>query len=471
MSGQGISGYLSKNMLIAYPMEDGQCLWSCDDLDDEGRNAVLQKQLALQRCFVDAMVYVDGDPLVGTQRPRIGDLSKSGDTLLFSLFVGASATRISVSGATNVRFPIVSGAAEWGRYVVVLSSEGIRDVDFSLYGSGTPSSPEHTGLYLCAKCVSFKPQGLSSLMVYNGWEDYEAGPHYVLRGDVRILPGNNIRLSSPDDGSGIRVSAVPGAGTGQLPCISSGGEDDSAALPIFSPDGHTRLFNDTCYDIEPIFEEDAVTKEVTGFLKIHPKCTACCTCDMYASIVNDRLGPLFDIVLAAKTRMGELLSSYETNVRKFNARMAKPVLSDIQMTLSAAPSGKYLGPRLSESKVRGRMGRCAFTAVIRNSSYFNIRAQIMSMYGSDTIAEASASWTDENGASCSRAVDTSLSGSTFTVLPGRSLVVTFVSVKNAMVGAAGADMGFTGSISAAISYKGSSGAWSGLGTLTKSVGV
>ena len=465
------NGYLTGNMLIPFPFEDGQVLAWPDKAEEA--------QLLLDRCFVDAGVSVHGADIADGW-PSIGKLATGASWISFVLSAGGMERPITIS-ATDARFPIVSGKADFGSYVIVASSEGIRDflsfcssnsISPPVPGSSSPS--ERVGdffLRLCAKCVTRSPIGLTSIKVYDGVNAKSEGPHFVLKGGVAIKPGNNMLLSEPDE-NGIQIGAVPGAGMGVVPCMC----EDNAVVksPIMSPDGHTRIFNDTCYDIEPWIEtksEGGVTERI-GHIQLHAKCTACCTCAMYESIVNDRLAPLSAIVRQAKADIASQLSEYENAVKRFNQRLLRPTASDVRLSLSGMPVGANLSPKLAETKVKGKMGRCAFTAILRNSSYSVINATVYSLAGSDTVVEASASWSDADGTPKSKTGNAAsdIVGQTFSIMPGMSLVVTFVSVKNEMVGAASTG-GYKGSISVGLSYSTENGPSGSLGIMRKSVEV
>ena len=465
------NGYLTGNMLIPFPFEDGQVLAWPDKAEEA--------QLLLDRCFVDAGVSVHGADIADGW-PSIGKLATGASWISFVLSAGGMERPITIS-ATDARFPIVSGKADFGSYVIVASSEGIRDflsfcssnsISPPVPGSSSPS--ERVGdffLRLCAKCVTRSPIGLTSIKVYDGVNAKSEGPHFVLKGDVAIKPGNNMLLSEPDE-NGIQIGAVPGAGMGVVPCMC----EDNAVVksPIMSPDGHTRIFNDTCYDIEPWIEtknEGGVTERI-GHIQLHAKCTACCTCAMYESIMNDRLAPLSAIVRQAKADIASHLSEYENAVKRFNQRLLRPTASDVRLSLSGMPVGANLSPKLAETKVKGKMGRCAFTAILRNSSYSVINATVYSLSGSDTVVEASASWSDADGTPKSKTGNAAsdIVGQTFSIMPGMSLVVTFVSVKNEMVGAASTG-GYKGSISVGLSYSTENGPSGSLGIMRKSVEV
>lgn len=485
-------GYLSGNMLVPYPFEDGQSIdWdiSGQESSSSSGDAIAEPDLneamvSLQRCFVDAFMFLDSESV--SEWPSIGNMSVSGNSLSFS--VSANGKSIDVKAeASGDRFPIISYATEFGRFLVVVSSEGIRDFSSFCDGNGIrpainnfppsrDSSSSSSGdggnysLRLCARCVSMRPAGLGTIRVYDGVHTMETGPHFVIDGDVTLLPGNNMVLSEPESANGIQLDAVPGAGMGVVACECN--ENYGIGSNLAGPDGHVRLFNDTCYDLEPGPEGTVVVDGVavrSRDLLVHAKCTACCTCEMYESIVNGRLVELANAVRKAKGDIGDLLKSYEKGVKEFNGRIAVPRLSDVSLALSGMPAGSNLSSKLDGTLVKGKMGRCAFNAVVRNSSFATISAKIVSMSGSDSIVEASASWTEASGTSKSKTSHSSLSG-TFPIPPGGSLAVSFVSVKGAQMSSV-KTLSFTGSISVSLSYRTLSGKSGSLGTLSKSITV
>ena len=469
------NGYLTGNMLVPFPFEDGQTLaWSSgsSELDAEA-------QRLLERCFADAFVNAYGADIEDGW-PSIGGFSAGDSCMSFSICAGGMSASVTISDLAS-RFPILSGRAPFGSYVVVMSSEGLRDFlsfcsekSISPPAPGSSSTSERDGAFLrlCARCTAKSPSGLTSIRVFDGVNPKSSGPHFVLKGNISVIPGNNMLISDPDE-NGMQIGAVPGAGMGTVPCSCE--DVASVKSPIMSPDGHTRIFNDTCYDIEPWIEsviENGVVVKRIGHIQLHAKCTACCTCAMYESIVNDRLAPLSAIVRQAKADIASHLSAYENAVKRFNQRLLRPTASDVRLSLSGMPVGANLSPKLAETKVKGKMGRCAFTAILRNSSYSVINATVYSLAGSDTVVEASASWSDAGGTPRSKTGNAAsdIIGQTFSIIPGMSLVVTFVSVKNEMVGAASTG-GYKGSISVGLSYSTENGPSGSLGIMRKSVEV
>lgn len=519
------NGYLTGNTLVAFPFEDGQSLaWPHDVSGDDAQSAI-------QKCFADASVFVDRTGVSDEDWPRIGCFSSSGTTLSFVLSACGEQVAISVT-AGQEPFPIVSGQAPFGSYVIVLCSDAIREFCFSGFPppvTGTSSTSwreEGCSMRICERCVTVRPAGLDSVRVFDGVapEEYGTGgrgyskgdtcamdgafyvciddvpagsewdgskwdyvslfdtkrrnPSFTLSGDISLKPGNNMLLSDPG-GSGIRLDAVPGAGMGVVPC---GCDESRAVSRLFSHDGHTRIFNGTCYDIEPVFEEieDGWKTRRIGRLIMHGKCTACCTCEMYASIVNDRLVPLANAIRSAKSAIFSesagsegMLKKYNDAVDAFNERIESATIDDVQVSLTGMPVGKNLSSKLSGTDVSGKMRRCAFTAIVRNSAFQKISVCVRELSaGDDEIVEASASWSDDDGAPKSASFDSaeSIVGTTFVLSPGRSLVITFVSRSESMVSSVETG-GYRGSISVGLSYLPKNGAFIDLGVVKRSVEV
>lgn len=460
------NGYLSGNRLISFPFEDGQSIAWAD--------RAMELQRALEACFVDAIVYVPSQSVSDGEWPVIGNFSVSDNILTFVVGIGGHIETVSVAPST-VAFPIVTATGSWGAFAIVLSSEDIAGFcklinEFKIsppVQAALSSSSERVGAYwlrLCAKCVNLQAMGLQSIRVFDGQlsnnHTLDNGPHYIIKGDVTIRSGNNILLEEPDNAeNGFELNAIPGAGLGRLPCVCEDVAGGNALLA--GPDGHARLFNDTCYDIEPITD--------AGIIQLHVKCTACCTCSMYESLVN-RLAVLAGSIRDARRLIREHLQTYESAVKRFNDRLKSASVEDVKLSLSGMPIGGNLSPKIKNTRVSGRMSRCAFTAVVRNASYFEILATVGSMSGTDSIVESSASWSLEDGTPQSSVSDSSLSGRTFSIFPGRSLVLTFVSMKSERVSSV-LTGGFSGSVSVNMSYRDANGTVKRLGTISRTVEV
>ena len=509
------NGYLTGNQLVAFPFADGQFIDWPEWIDAN------EAQMSLQKCFVDAGINVNRYSLEDGEWPMIGDFRPYPDEnrLLFSVRLGDAVMELSVT-PSKVEFPIISGSTNWGWYSLTLSSVGIRE--FIDYGVSPSNAADGCSwMKLCDKCICMKPHELTSIRVYDGvsipaydefssysvgdvcrcngctyrcvsemsaadgddgnrfdpasWEKIlvtDTAPDFVLEGRVEVHPGYNMLIDEPEsyadgDSLGFSINASAGAGLGRTSCGCS--SSDSAKSLLVGVDGHARFFNDACYDIEPRCQTDKETGERFGEILLHAKCTACCTCDMYSSIVNDRLAPLAAIIRECKTSLSEELGEYERGVYLFNKRIQTPTVDDITLSLTGVPVGKNVGSKLSGSGVSGNMQRCAFTAILRNSSYATITASVFSISGTDTVIEASAAWADQDGNQKSLTKDSAF-WPTISLAPGHALAITYVSRKNAKVKKATTG-GYVGKVSIGVTYRTESGKTGNLGTLEKSVKV
>jgi len=424
----GHSGYLSANRLRSYPLADGQ------DVPME-----YGKEQLLYGCIVDAMISIfDPDEIM---LPRICNISSDGTTLRLSIAVGSEEVPLSVawSSTRSTQYPIVSGPAPWGYYTMVFSSDGIRDLGRMepIFPSSAPndsSSAEEgfSGLYLAPRAVCRSPMGLRSIMVFDGVHPKSEGPHFIVGGDVAIKPGNNIKIEDPadrgDDINGMVVSAIPGAGAGRVASVKD--TANTVVSQLRSEDGHVRIFNDTCYDIEP---STASAGALPGHIKIHAKCTACCTCDMYSSIVNDRLSTLFDMVKEARRTIGDLQDKYETHVEKFNRRISKPSADDIYVKLIGTAIGHNLSTKTPN--IRGTLSRASFKCVVRNDFFEPVSITFVKNQasGGSTIEDTSL----KTSGGISRHVDGALINNVFILGPGEYAIVNFVVFSNTWTSEAG----------------------------------
>ena len=463
------NGYLSGNMLSPFPFEDGYPGVVNEDA------AVLD---AIQRCFVDAGVYVVGLNDEDVSWPSIGMFTVSDGRLLFSLKVGDSTIEMSAAPSME-RFQVISGKADWGTYVVTVSSEGISEIigGDSNFAHPVPALSSSTGLdgrfylRLCARCVTFSPGGLKRILVYDGIGDKSDGPQYILSGEVSIVPGNNFILNNPDGvDAGIELCAKPGAGTGKNPCTCGG--IGNTARRKDALEGHVRLFNDTCYDFEPL---DTCSESTTRVLKVHAKCTACCTCEMYKSIVDDRLAPIARVVRSVKDKIDSNLLDYEGAVEKFNDRIDSPNIEDVQMSLSGMPNFRNFSSELTNTCISGYMRRCVFTFTVRNTSYAVLSVRVLEVAGTDVVVGATAVWSSLEGAPASKKSDDAAGiCATYNLAAGRSLVITYVSrtnAKSSSVPPALNEWKFNGHVKVRLIGHKSDGSVVDLGVATRSISV
>lgn len=392
--------HLTGNRLIRYPFADDSVL----SVDGD------EKAITVFGCFVDAMVQLVSPH--SDSCPKVTGVSIDGQTLSFALVdVSGHGEPVNLTcSRSKTRFPVISSKASWCWYTFVMSSDGIGEfADLKESDPGIDVSGDV--LAFSERCLGRSADGVSAIYLYGGerppyegadrrctrLEALALGPDRIVSGDVSLREGNNISLSSgsPVDMlagvtgiNGITVNAIPGAGAGRLPCECSDATEFKTP-GLLSPDGHSRLFNDTCYDLVPMLYTPK-----TAYLRMHAKCKACCTCEMYAAIVNDRLVPLKDDVLESKKSLDSTLGTYETNVAKWNARMQTAEPDDIVVSVSAVPLDPA-GTNLKGGSVLGMMSRCGFSVFVRNDSFVDVTISLSDLSSNGDIFEAQVSFMDQ----------------------------------------------------------------------------
>lgn len=409
---QEAAEYLTSNRFIRYPFADDSML----SIPESSARAVFG-------CFVDAMIQLK-DHRSGIV-PKVVGISLLEHTLSFTLS-GPSRIVLNCTRSKS-RFPVITGETDWCWYTFVLSSDGIRELE-SVTDLDGLSSDE---LELSPHCIGMPSLGVSTLEVCGGLKEHdgrrltlqealEASPDAIVSGDIGIEEGFNTTLSS--EGAYLTVTAGPGAGAGTAPCPCEQTEQDSTRRGIWSKDGHVRLFNDTCYDYLPETEEtyDKDFDKYAGHLTFHAKCKACCTCEMYETLVNGRLVPLKNAILSAKRNLDRTLEDYEDSVRKWNERIRTATEDDIVMTMTAVPM-ESAGTNLSGSGVSGRMSRCGFTVNVRNDSFVNVKVVIDGITANGKIFQQTLGYLSGN----TPVVKSSAAGQSVTLQPGKSLLISY----------------------------------------------
>lgn len=366
--------YLTSNRYVRYPFKDDTVLTRGGvRIDDDSSRTVLG-------CFVDAMIQMKDGVSYGD--PVVSGISITGHTLSFNINApGTAATTITCTRSKTM-FPVISKEAEWGWYTFVLSSDGIREFEEHSELIGDISESE---LHFSSRCIGRPQSKVSCFEIYGGRrvnkdtgkrlsvsEALSEDPDTTVAGDVKFVPGYNCDISYNEASlytdAGISFRATPGAGMGIAPCECDDHElvdTDVNTLGLFSSDGHVRLFNDTCYDVLPVKVSDE-----EGMLFLSVKCKACCTCDMYASIVNDRLIPLKNKILESRKDLNKAYNTYETNVNLWNNRLNTALKEDVVVTMTAVP----LDAAATNVKghVYGKMNRCGYSVTMRNDSFVTL---------------------------------------------------------------------------------------------------
>lgn len=423
--------YLTGNRRIRYPFEDDSVIQQVSE----------QVSLCAFGCFVDAMVQMK--PGVVSGNPVVTALSSDSDFISFRLKCeGDTGPGVSINcAAATDKFPVISGSCAWCWYTFVMSSDGIRE----LSAAGGMSGDEDLELRLSDRCVGRQPPGVTSITVYGGkkikpgttrrytrQEVLDAGDYdKVMVGDVKAKAGYNMTFfggsnrvqyetGSSERGIGhVVMNAIPGAGEGTIKCNC----DDAVTYNtpgLLSPDGHTRLFNDTCYDLVPV-----LYSRENGDLMLHVKCKACCTCEMYAEILTKKLVPLKDAVFSNKESLDGTLGTYEKYVRMWNDRIKNAAPEDIAISCTGVPlDAAATDIKAKGDNVTGMMNRCGFSFTVRNESFVTVSVLFSEFSSNGEPFDAQIGYMDSNMNPRITKVDIKSAGGTATLPPGRSATLT-----------------------------------------------
>ena len=444
--------FLTGNRGIRYPFADDSTL----PLEDALSRLVFG-------CFVDAAVQPKVKDL---NTPKITGIYLQKHTLHFSLICeGQDAVDLSCT-RTVKRYGTVTGDADcpWCWFVFTLSMDGIK----ALEDTDLPDISE-AELELSPRCLGPMIGGVTSISIYDGHtqtdsagrratraEAMESGPDIVISsGDVTFRYGYNTSFDYGNDwdiladsaSKQFRLAADAGAGLGRIPCEEQ--EETVFRMPgLISPDGHTRIFNDTCYDFA-----NHRTDESHGETKMHVKCTACCTCGMYEYIVNSRLVPLKNSILESRDTLDSTLATYETNVQKWNARLTTCLPDDIAISYTAVPL-ESAGTDLQNGKVKGRMSRCGVSITVRNDSFVSVLVQFSDFMSNGDAFEGQISYMKNSYTpEIIQIGDFSLPIQGFSLPTGRSAVLTYFIRLSDMV-TTNKQTGFISNIKVTVSHDG-----------------
>ena len=396
--------YLTGNRKIRYPFAEDTVLSTEAD-----------KSLVVFGCFIDA--FIQPKSLAADTDPYVSGISMDGGMLSFVLHGTVGSEDVSLpltcTQSRTVRFPVIRGQTDWCWYTFVMSSDGIREYSEAQL-SGDPVDDVSGDIVRFSKrCLGYySSMEVTSLKIYGGkgWntaagrrytrlEAMELAPDATVTGDIVLQTGHNMSfvpgfadIPLLDNEAGrITLNAVPGAGLGVLPCGCV--ETEGYKTPgLLSVDGHSRLFNDTCYDLVPrVFSGEYAE------LVMHAKCKACCTCEMYGDIVNNRLVPLKDSILASKGVLDDATKTYVENVDKWNKRLKTATPDDIVISVSAVPLDAAATDLRKTRGVSGLMNRCGFSATVRNDSFVTVDVKFDGVFAANgDIFECQVSYMDSD---------------------------------------------------------------------------
>ena len=419
--------YLTSNRLIRYPFSDDSKIQGVSD----------SLSLNVFGCFVDALVqYSDNTSIT----PYVTGIRLDGHTLKFTLVCGSNREELSCT-RTAERFTVIQtpkdSTVSWGWYVFVISNDGIRDFE-----ENKDSIEDISGvrITLSVHCIGNHASDVRRLLVYSGTgidpttgvryklsDAILSSPDWEVTGDVKLLPGNNIRYTgasvgwdTSDTGNRISINAIPGAGQGRIAGTEIKESIQPAMPDLFTGDGNVRLLNDLCYDIVPrrLSERDSE-------IEMHVKCKACCTCDMYADIVNKRLVPLKDSLLETRDSLNETLAKYEENVEKWNYRLTHVQPVDIVMTVAGVPLDAA-ATDIKGGGIVGCMNRCGYSLMIRNDAFVDVRIDLSEFRSNGLAFESQVSYIGKDELPEIIKVDlNNLDICSITLPPGRSATLTY----------------------------------------------
>jgi hypothetical protein len=196
----------------------------------------------------------------------------------------------------------------------------------------TASSPiEFSSPYpeFVPRCIGRQPARVNSIGLTAGT--------WVNLGEIgELIEGTNIQLevdpSTPlttardltksvlrPDVRRIKISAIPGAGTGKLETDCGGSLAEIRTInQIAGDEGNFFIAGDDCYRIH----RRIVGNEPRPFvIKIHNDCRACCQCDDFSELL-EHIRQLKDEGLAIKDIWADVLAAYETTKAEWDLRVA-----------------------------------------------------------------------------------------------------------------------------------------------------
>jgi hypothetical protein len=278
-----VGEFLTSNTGISYPFRQDQNL---------------PEQII--RTFVDASVFSSAfDAAISEVVYRI-------ETGVLSFKFGDMEVESRVSGKSG--FGVVGDSLN--RFVI----------DFD-YINGIDSFTFEGPAKLEPSCVDPGLDCITSIELYNGEGDPR---NAVISGDVVMMNGYNVDMSSDANDTIVRIEASPGYGLGKVPCDTSECDNDPETDGTAIPDenGNAVIAGDGCYE---------VTAEGST-LKIHGKCVACCQCQMYVDIV-DELRVIAERVSDVKKKTNDNTDWYFNTVEKFSVDSGRAAV-DIQMDIA-----------------------------------------------------------------------------------------------------------------------------------------
>ena len=274
-------GYLTSNRHTAYPFEDGAA-----GLGDAGVGQFPDGAL-VDACFTVS----DSIPVC------LEVVGKSSGTavLLFSTPSSVSLASVVISAFPDIGSGYsvigVDGGSSGDPALMGVYGRILVSADFYSYLDSLPDGDVNFSdtLRFSTATTTVRPGRVFSVEgKNNAWfSESSLMGSGALQGDVKLVAGYNMSLTTNDDGE-IEFVAAAGAGAGTVPCDDSSITDDGPEPPQqLQPDvlGRIKIVGDDCYTIVP-------GGTGAGTLQIQGSCYACCDCEDFTAFGESLRGLL-----------------------------------------------------------------------------------------------------------------------------------------------------------------------------------
>lgn len=217
--------------------------------------------------------------------------------------------------------------------------------------------------------------------------------HALIVGDIRIEGGSNIYAGtdlarglfdtipgvispiSNIQGDAFVIGAIPGEGTGTVPCPVTPECGKSSGGGLIPDDtGDLTLEGDGCYQVSAY----------GGKVRITGRCTPCCQCESFVETGN-RLGDQSRTTLGIKGRLAQDISIYNSYADRFNKSLCRVRKQELIVKCVAAAQRIDAGDahpsqmrsRTGKDPIRGSMDRAQAVLTVGNASVADVRARIV----------------------------------------------------------------------------------------------
>ena len=298
--------YLNSNVLRAYPFTD-----AASGLDHNGTGLALglivDAVFVVDQDFDDALYLYSVENVDSELRLIITD---SSDTPIFTVYMS------TMTGDWAYAYAV----SAYGYCEILCTSTGL-DQALTDYTSVTTFLQTLAFLHSTQTKTAKNVVTLSPYNYSGAWAT--PGP---LNTDVMLKGGYNTTLTdngTVDSFREIRLSALAGAGLGQVPC--AGAPSLAGTIKGLSPrKGAIKIEGDDCYHMS--------VNPQTGTITMNGLCQACCTCADYAVIVN-KIAALADDIRTVKANLDLAHTSYQEGVAEFNDNIIPGISEGVSISV------------------------------------------------------------------------------------------------------------------------------------------